>query len=54
MAANSGEKGARDGRFPLRARHEQVHVTKCHERPKRPNCGNDRSDTRDHEPGNGS
>ncbi|MBX6368612.1 MAG: alpha helical protein [Rhodospirillales bacterium] len=54
MAAKAGEKAEETGDFRCARCHEKTHVTKGHNIPRCPNCGNDTFDTRVHEPGSRS
>ncbi|WP_438023019.1 zinc ribbon-containing protein [Sorangium sp. So ce233] len=49
MAARAGEKAQESGTFHCAKCNETVRVTKGHEIPKCPKCGNETFDTRTHE-----
>lgn len=54
MSAKAGEKAQKTGDFHCEKCHHKVHVTAGKTIPKCPNCGNDRYESRTHEPGNKS
>ena len=51
MAAKAGERAEETGDFRCERCRQQTHVTKGHQIPVCPNCGNSTYDTRLHEPG---